>query len=382
MAQPFMIIKRLLAFLVLGMLANVCSFAASGFRSNLLQEMAVVSGIKPQIDKLTDGCYYDVFSYKNRPLTVVVDNDEVVHVGYTIFSPMQREFVGRDIADFIERYWLSTDLPLKRLKTVEQQMREDRVVFSKGSMSVIAKLQGDSTLSVQTLMDFERRYDITWKKGDVTVCALSFPVDNELLSGRSLIENDQRLADDIQRARQIQPSKDITVNGDMLQHSQEHGYYVLPGESYYMDSLTGNRYFHRDKKNRQFHLLNTPEYGFETIANMLTGTDLPQAENYALTLRQQTYNYQQKIVTTSLRQYVSFCLQSGCTPYVGLISETGNIVEVELVMRNVALGYVHVAKLTFDTAQMGEGSGTVSGRLNAYVPTANVKNLFKDLKTK
>lgn len=88
-----------------------------------------MSGIKPQIDKLTDGCYYDVFSYKNRPLTVVVDNDEVVHVGYTIFSPMQREFVGRDIADFIERYWLSTDLPLKRLKTVEQQMREDRVVF-------------------------------------------------------------------------------------------------------------------------------------------------------------------------------------------------------------------------------------------------------------
>lgn len=382
MAQPFMIIKRLSALLVLGVLANVCSFAASGFHSNLLQEMAEVSGIRPQIDKLTDGWYYDVFSYKNRPLTVVVNNDEVVHVGYTIFSPMQRGFVGRDIADFVERYWLSTDLPLKRLKPVGQQMREDRVVFAKGSLPVIDKLQGDSTLSVQTSMDFERRYVITWKKDGVTVCALSFPVDNELLSGRNLIENDQRLADDILRARQSPEVQDTIVNGDVLQHSQEHGYYVLPGESYYMDSLTGNRYFRRDKKKRLFHLLNTPEYKFETIANMLTGTDLPQAENYTLTLRQQTYNYQQKIVTTSLRQYVSFCLQNGCTPYVGLISETGNIVEVELVMRNVALGYAHVTKLSFDTAQMGEGRGTVSGRLNAYVPTANVKNLFKDLKTK
>lgn len=382
MAQPFMITKRLSAFFIVGMLANVCSFAASGFHSNFLQEMAVAAGIQSQADKLSDGCYYDMFSYKNRPLTVIVSNDEVVHIGYTLFSSMQREFVEEDIANFVERYWLSTDLPLKRVKAVGQQMREDRVTFTKGSLSSVDILQSDTSLSVQTSMDFERYYAITWRKNGAAVCALRFPVDNELLSGRNLIENDQRLADDIRRARPAPPSPDTVVNGDILHHSQESGYYVLPGESYYMDALTGNRYFLRNKKRRTFGLLYAPEHKFETIANMLTGTDLPQAENFVLTLRQQTYNYQQNIINTSLRQYVAFCLQNGCVPYVGLISENGNIVEVELVMRNVALGYAHVARLSFDMTQMDDGGGTAVGRLNAYVPTANVKNLFKDLKTK
>ena len=72
------------------------------------------------------------------------------------------------------------------------------------------------------------------------------------------------------------------------------------------------------------------------------------------------------------------CKAQGCTPFFGIISQEPGKVVCELVMQNESLGYAHVMKFEFDPAILVDRQGTMSARLNSYVPISNVKSLFHE----
>ena len=89
--------------------------------------------------------------------------------------------------------------------------------------------------------------------------------------------------------------------------------------------------------------------------------------------------YKEEIIRVPLNSWINFCLNSGCTPFVGLIDYDGNNATFELVMRNADLGYNHVMKVKFDVAQLESRKGIIEARLNSYVPTSKIKFLFDEL---
>ena len=353
-----------------------CVYASNRYRSDLLRDMSTVCGFKARMDTMSDGLHYRCLRYKEQPLTVRVKNKEVIHIGYAIFTPAQR--LGMDnhvVADFVERYWLSLSLPLKREKSVLAQMVEDRFTVEVGGNSCYTRIIADTTLTVVCNMEMERRYTVEWRKGEHVVCRLVFPVNHELILGRNMLENDRRFVHEI---KATQPWLDSVHVSEQLLAPVENRPYREANHGYYLlNVLLSNRYY--IVKEGEWKPLYDKNFRQQTISNLFTGTDIPEAADFVLTLRQQTYNYTQCFITTTLHQFVCYCIEQGCQPYVGITRDDGKAMDVVLIMRNVNVGYNHVARLKVNTENLANGKGEIHGRLNAFVPTANIKNLFDDL---
>ena len=52
----------------------------------------------------------------------------------------------------------------------------------------------------------------------------------------------------------------------------------------------------------------------------------------------------------------------------------------ELLLLKRDEGYGHAIKLTFNTANVTSKSGTITGRMNCYIPISKVKFLFEEKK--
>jgi len=125
-----------------------------------------------------------------------------------------------------------------------------------------------------------------------------------------------------------------------------------------------------------FELLYSEDMPVESMANLVTGTDIDDSINIDILLVK--YGYRTEQFTVPLRQWISFCLAEGCQPYFGVISHDSDEVVCELIMHNELFGYAHVMKLTFDPIIIAQRRGVVKARLNSYVPINNLKSLFDE----
>lgn len=380
-------IKRM-ALLPLLLLAGVVAAVASGdgvrgrngYSTIQLATMARELNIQTLCDTLGDGVHCRVASFRQLPLTVVVRKGEVRHIGYSVFTASQRAAFSEDVLNFVERYALSLDIPAKRLKTVEKQLDEDKVMFRVGSFRSLPAFIADSTYSLSLQSEMQKLYIVTWSKDGQTVCQLGFPMQYELLWGAPIDEVEQALKRRVMATTVAQADTLALMADSVLTTSPDGSCYVKPGQIYYFDELNSNRYYEKLESQGDgksiYRLLFDSRHSHESLANVLTTTDVPNS--FMLRVRQRTFNYTDSIYEVPLTQWVAYCLQTGCTPFFGIISDDGKVVDCELVMRNADLGYNHVMRLKVGVADIDRRCGLFTARLNAYIPTHNLKYLFNE----
>lgn len=371
-----------LRFCFIGLLFAIWCVKASSmvtysrYQTDLLTSMAESLELSAQLDTLKNGCYKSQFFYKNRPLNVCVRNNRVSHIGYLLFSDRQRQALNSPVYDFLERYTLAADLPLARKKTNNKQLVEDDINFTKGTFASITKLVGDTTLNLSIDNLNNKRYKVSWYKEKELFCSVDFPIGYDLLHGTEMIENERRIVEDIMHnpLPAIQPS---TVKRDQLLSTWQSNYFILPGESYYVDQLNTNRYYEK-LSDGHFKLIFNQRYPLESLANLLTTLELEN--DFQLSVRLKKYDYNEENFNVSLSQFISYFLQQGCVPYFGVMSYEDTIAVCQLVMRNSDEGYCHVMKLTFDVEQLIDRKGKMVVRMNSFIPTSKIKYLFEELK--
>lgn len=116
------------------------SSAKNRYQSDLLSQMAESLQMKAVLDTLSDGSYIAQQSYKSHPLSIIVSGGEVEHIGYSIFSKEMRAIAPSPVYNFLERYALQANLPLKRTKSVERQLYEDDVIFTVGNIYKLSSI--------------------------------------------------------------------------------------------------------------------------------------------------------------------------------------------------------------------------------------------------
>lgn len=373
----------LLLLLIGGVAMSLSAGTVNGERryySRQLFTMARTMGIASLCDNLGEGTHYKITTYNKLPLTIIVSNGEVCHIGYSVFTPMQRKALPTEPLNFIERYALLLDVPTRRLRTLQQQLEEDKVMFTKGSFKTLPTFINDTTFSISLQNESSKCHVLTWNKDGETVCQVFFPLQYELLAGMPLEEIEQGVKRRIMRTAIPQADTLQLLEDSTLLPSLTKEYYLRRGDSYYFAELNSNKYYEKvaqkEVHRSLYRLLFNHRYRRESLANILTTTDVPN--NYRLKVKQRTYNYTDSIFEVPLTQWISFCINEGCTPYFALISEDGNTADCELVMNNWQLGYNHVMRLKVDISDMDSRSGLITARLNAYIPTHNIKYLFKE----
>lgn len=353
------------------------SSAKNRYQSDLLSQMAESLQMKAVLDTLSDGSYIAQQSYKSHPLSIIVSDGEVEHIGYSIFSKEMRAVAPSPVYNFLERYALQANLSLKRMKSVERQLYEDDVIFIVGNIYKLSSIWAMPNVHFSIDNWEDRMCRATWDQNGKVFCSVCFPVNYNLYHGTDLVENQRRLLVDLRRVSVIQPKVDRGISKDRLVKLFEPNYFVLKGDSFYVATLNSNNYYVQEG-NEQYKLLFSDRHPVESFANLLTTNSIDNSIQAQVKLVM--YDFKSEMVNVPLVNLLNYFISKGCKAYFGMIDKKNETYTSELLMLKRDEGYGHVIKLTFNTANVSSKSGTITGRMNCYVPISKVKFLFEEKK--
>lgn len=365
---------RILAFIIL-CIGTLCVSAHNGlFATELLHNMASCINAEDTINNMPDGLNFRALTYNGIPITVEKQNGMVQNIGYSIFPPRQRQQVGIARSRFVERFTLYADLPLKREKSVEQEMQEERIIFQKGNFNTLKSIATtDTACTIEYSLVNSRYHRMKWSKGTTLICDFAFMANHELLLGAKMIENENNLASHILRTITSPASLTYVYSDSDFKTRSNEDCYTLKGHSYIIDDLTSERFF-RQNLDGSFSPIFSAKNPKESFANLMTGNDINN--EYVLKVALQKYNCKQEEFEIPLSNWLAYCMSNNCTPYCGIISSTNGIIDGLVIMRNEDMGYNHVMRVKFSPSTIPDKRGVITARLYAFVPTSNIKDLY------
>lgn len=348
------------------------------YYSEELKQLAIKVNIADVTDTLSDGLYFKNIFYNKKPLTIIVKGHEVKHIGFTLFSPEQRKIFSPIHCNFVERYALLLKSPMERVRTKKELMEQDKVIFRMGSFDVIEDIMEDTTLLVQYNCKNNINF-FTWTKDGRAICELGYPSSYKLLLGMEMDELDSRLKSDVLKTKTISKDSIVEIERGNLTASITRDFFVKKGSSYYFAELNSDQYYQPfDREKNLYRLMYDDKYPHQSLANIMTSNILPN--EFLLNIKQEVYGKKDSIYTIPLAKYISFCLNTGCKPYFCVIREKDGVMDCELIMCNEILKYNHIMRMKVGTMDIPNRKGIINARLDAYIPTNYLRNLFNEIK--
>lgn len=330
--------------------------------------------VEDTISRMPDGLNYRSLTYKNTPITVEKQNGVVQNIGYSIFTPSQRQQVGIARGRFVERFSLYADLSLSREKSVEQEMQEERIKFQKGSFNTLKSIASkDTAYAIEYSLVNTLYHRVKWSKGATVVCDFAFMANHELLLGAKMIENENSLASHIQSTIASPAPLAFIYNENDFDTRSDEECYTLKGHSYIIDELTSKRFFRRNLDG-SYSPIFSDKNPKESFANLMTSNAINN--EYVLKISLQKYNCKQEEFEVPLDNWLTYCISNNCVPYCSVISSSNDVIDGLVIMRNEDMGYNHVMRVQFHPSTIHDRRGVITARLNAFIPTSNIKDLY------
>lgn len=340
--------KQRLLYIIIGMTFVLNAFGQISYRTAELKRLASVMSI--DVSALKEG--YNLLSFNNRPLVVIIKNNAVSHIGWQLFSKEARESGNAPVLDFLERYFLQLNYPPKDM-SARQMLSDDQFRFLKGSLSTVSDIQPTDAFGFSY---DKRKYVATWNRNGQPMLSVSFPVEYELISGENKIEAENNLMADIKNTKMdnVKPRQAYDVH--------------------YINDKFSNKIY-----KKKGELLFSERHPAETVSNMLLSMDAKG--EYTINMTQLSYGFRKVVFDVPLRQWIAFCQNNGCQLYVGIedINADGDVSAVVIAV-NEAENYNHVLTVTIPSESIQAQKGTLEARLYPYVPTHNVLSLFATYK--
>lgn len=337
------------------------------FRSDRVEQIAGYLNSR-SLSSLADGEHYRCIQYKGTPVTIIKEKGVIEHIGYSLFTPLQRAAIGKIPCNFLERYLLDIDIPQIQEKEVLIRQLEDGFNFVSGSKQSLLSLCRDTTQSLSINLIGDRKYLFRWNDGSVV-----FPVDNELLFGRNQIENERRLPDELSE-NNYYSGKSIPSIQSLV--SADGNLFELKGDFYYTEKLSGSTYYAKDSFG---HLgpVNDISYPKETIANYLGG--LLDGSKVTVHVKMRVYRLKSIYFNVPLSSILAYANKNECMGFWGVISSEEDTITGEWILRNAAGGFNHVFRLQIPMGLIRDGGGEVMALLTPFVPTHSIKYLFGEI---
>ncbi|MBR1400597.1 MAG: hypothetical protein IJ562_03285 [Prevotella sp.] len=326
------------------------AFGQLTYRTKELKRLSTILRINE--NTLKEG--YNHLAASGLNLTVHVKENEVNHIGLSLFSDDMRRLDGSPVFDFLERYFLQLKFP-PVTKSASHMLRDDQFKFLNGSLKTVDTLQPSDVF----IYNYDHYlYTATWSRSGKTILAVSFPVEYQLMSGENKIEAENHLFVDIMST---------TANEETAE------YMVTHHEHYISEDFSNRIYF------KGGQLLNSISHPAETAANMMLSPFVQG--KYQLHVSQLAYGFRKAVFNVPLKQWIWFCKNSGCRLFFGIedIDEKSNVKAVVIAVNN-AENYNHVLTVSIPAETIEQRSGTIEAQLYSFIPTHNVMNLFSSFR--
>lgn len=348
------------------------------YRTKWLREISQYTGMSSVIDTLKDGHYYGTFRWMKYPLNVTVNDGEVSHIGIQLFTKAEREAMPvAPVYDFMERYLLETHLESELKDFDRGYYITDGVIVEKGNLKNLHNVCGDSTLMFTSQFYNGRRYSVSWHRNDTDIFRISFPASYRLLCGYILDEREQSLSRRISYADST-TRKPLSVDRQDLEECDSllGSYHIRKGDYCVLPIINNDRcYFVNDTI---AELLYGSSYPVESLKNLLVTGEIKN--RFTAKLRMMRYGGKIEEFSVPLNTLINYFIdKEGCTPYFGLkgLYPEKKLITAICEMVNAANGYEHLMSITFNIDMLTKKEGEIEIRLTPYIPTHDIKNLYK-----
>lgn len=354
---------------------QVDGYAQNSYSSHTLEKMAEAMQISSNLDTLSDGAYQNICSWNNYSIIIIVEDREVVHIGYSLFPPEILKYDISPACRFVEQYILWLDLPIKRQFSIAQDMEIKDVHFKYGNIDMVKSLVRDSSISVSVSMMDGKHYNVSWIRNNKMVCSVTFPIDYCLLHNITLRENEEKLISDFSRLKDQRPDsiKTWAFSSLDLIKKADTNIFILQGDSIYISELNNTQYF--TIEDSTFKPIFSPNLPHESFSNLVVSNRI--SNKYLAEIKIVQYGRRNTTVTVPFVNLMNYFEKKGCIPYFGVMEDNDSTMRGFLLLANIPEGYCHTIRLVMDTHDIDAGEGTITGRMVAYIPISKIKKLFQ-----
>ena len=271
---------------------------------------------------------------------------------------------------FLERYLYQASKS-SRGYDFYQNMADDKVVLREGSFDNIPKLKSNVLFSIER---FENKgYGVEWKDTlNRTLLSLLFPIKYELLLGQTKAEIEKSMS------TQLKSCADsfVMMKADTVIIPIEDSIFCsAPASHYYVKSVNTSRYY------IMVDSITTPLYSSEwkaySAANLFQGL-INDISDYQLYIHQNLYDFKEQNYTIKLTQWLNYCRNNNLIVYFGIEEEREDGIKALLIALNQDLNYNHMLSIILPDTFIEKKNTILKAKLNAYIPTDNIKDLYKE----
>lgn len=357
--------RRTLTIWLLMLLLSMTGKAESQsyFFSEKLRRLSLAEGVTIVDEKNTSqtGSFFRR-GVEQYPLLVEWEGTSIRHIGFDLLGA---NFRAEEpvISRFVERYLLElTSLySEEERKSIQRSdgvtLRGDfRNIWPEGGekMVIAYNIHGNESgvLSVSSSGRSDRVFEI------------SFPLKTELLLGMDKPELEAFFIKEVMSFRK----KTQERIPDNLSRIDENLYVSENG--FFESKAIQNTSFFR-KRQFTYHPVWESESPTESVMTLLTS--YTGGRQFQVHLLQNGYGYSSTKVDIPLEQLLGYCMESGCTPYVGIESNGKDLIVATLFMVNLHLGYCHTFKFSIRKDLLASKVGAMDATAYTFTPIHNIK---------
>jgi len=287
--------------------------------------------------------------------------------GLKLFSPEVRDAASYHqlvVMDFLERYF--TELPQQKQTTIETKMADDKVYFRKGSLSDLRQIVDTMPFNINLL---DRYYEVKWLKHDEPFVTIVFPAQYDLLLGIQKDEAQNRLKDAVLSA----PMRSVVnlVPKDM--QPLYDGIWQSKSEHFELESLNDAIYYNKVREDYQ-PVFDSAHLDY-SAANLFHG--LIADADFRMYVEQSVYGMKTITYTLSLQQWLNSCAQLGVKVFFAVEEQREDGLLAIVIAQSRELGFNHLLSVVIPDKFVTDKNAVLKVRLSPYIPTHNVKDLYK-----
>ena len=290
---------------------------------------------------------------------------------YNLFPPEVKTEYPSVVYDFLERYLFEIDSLRMKGEFVDQRLRDDKVVFLAGSAATAKKINQDISFNINTTEN--HYYEVSWSDslGNV-ILDVAFPMQYELLLGKPKVEIEKDFKSTITEERSYVPTR---LSNEKLNKIDDGCMMTSPISNYYVESLNTATYYKTSASGVAAPTF-LDEDKWHSAANLFLGR-IDDISDYTLFIEQNLYGFNKIHYTVTLQQWLAYCQAMKLQIYFAIEEEREDGLKALLIAQSSDLGFNHMMSIIIPDHFVTNKKTVFKATLNAYIPTQNVKDLYK-----
>jgi len=278
-------------------------------------------------------------------------------------NPIVCSFLNRYINDILN--WDETEV------SAIMKMRDDKFIILDGSLDNVALMTDSTVVSINRYDN--KGYEVIWQTDEDTLLRIAFPIQYELLLGMPQHEIELLTQSYILRA----PTRNVdTIINKSLDCIKDNIFRTSPRQHYELQALNNCRYLYCDSVGRMHYVCDSLHLPY-TLANLFQcGLD----KNYIMDVKQSIYGFKKLEYTIMLQQWLNYCAELNITSYVAVEEEFEDAIQILVVAECRDLGFNHLLSVLIPRDFLTNRDQHLLVKLNAFVPTHNISNLYEQYK--